>query len=126
MRRFYIKRKDLSHFPFQFYIDRNGVERQLEKGYTFTFAIEPPKDTRVAPELGRCEASLTCAACGRAKASVVDGLKGLGYAALRAKTRGNCLPPDPASTASTVVDAVKLSVSEDTTALPSVASTHHR
>lgn len=44
MRRFYIKRKDLSHFPFQFYIDRNGVERQLEKGYTFTFAIEPPKD----------------------------------------------------------------------------------
>lgn len=44
MRRFYIKRKDLSHFPFQFYIDRNGVERPLEKGYTFTFAIEPPKD----------------------------------------------------------------------------------
>ncbi|MGE5265108.1 MAG: hypothetical protein ACM3S0_17140 [Acidobacteriota bacterium] len=44
MRRFYVKRKDLSHFPFQFYVDRNGVERQLEKGHTFTFAIEPPKD----------------------------------------------------------------------------------
>lgn len=44
MRRFYIKRKDLSHFPFQFYVDRNGVEQRLEKGYTFTFAIEPPKD----------------------------------------------------------------------------------
>ena len=44
MRRFYVKRKDLSHFPFQFCIDRNGVEQPLEKGYTFTFAIEPPKD----------------------------------------------------------------------------------
>ncbi len=44
MRRFYVKRKDLSHFPFQFYIDRNGVEQPLEKGHTFTFAIEPPKD----------------------------------------------------------------------------------
>ena len=44
MRRFYIKRKDLSHFPFQFYTDRYGVEQPLEKGYTFTFAIEPPKE----------------------------------------------------------------------------------
>lgn len=44
MRRFYVKRKDLSQFPFQFYVDRNGVEQPLEKGYTFTFAIEPPKD----------------------------------------------------------------------------------
>lgn len=44
MRRFYVKRKDLSHFPFQFYIDRNGIEQPLPKGYTFTFAIEPPKD----------------------------------------------------------------------------------
>ncbi len=44
MRRFYVKRKDLSHFPFQFYTDRNGVEQPLELGYTFTFALEPPKD----------------------------------------------------------------------------------
>src|SRR5512135_3003284 len=44
MRRFYVKRKDLSHFPFQFYIDRNGVEQRLAKGFTFTFSMEPPKE----------------------------------------------------------------------------------
>jgi len=44
MRRFYIRRKDLSVFPFQFSVDRNGVQRRLEKGHTFTFAIQPPKD----------------------------------------------------------------------------------
>lgn len=45
MRRFYIRRKDLSSvFPFQFYYDRAGVRQRLDKGHTFTFAISPPKD----------------------------------------------------------------------------------
>lgn len=44
MRSFYVKRKDLSHFPFQFCTDRNGVEQSLEPGYTFTFSMEPPKE----------------------------------------------------------------------------------
>jgi hypothetical protein len=44
MRRFYVRRKDLSVFPFQFYYDRAGVRQRLEKGHTFTFAISPPKD----------------------------------------------------------------------------------
>ncbi|MFN8454860.1 MAG: hypothetical protein U0401_09365 [Anaerolineae bacterium] len=44
MRRFYIRRKDLSVFPFQFYYDRAGVRQRLGKGHTFTFAISPPKD----------------------------------------------------------------------------------
>ncbi len=44
MRRFYVRRKDLSPFPLQFYYDRDGVERRLEPGHTFTFAVEPPKD----------------------------------------------------------------------------------
>ncbi|HET7010450.1 MAG TPA: hypothetical protein VFI11_06715, partial [Anaerolineales bacterium] len=44
MRRFYIRRKDLSAFPFQFYVDREGIQRRLERGHTYTFAIQPPKD----------------------------------------------------------------------------------
>ncbi|HBY98349.1 MAG: hypothetical protein M5U01_33805 [Ardenticatenaceae bacterium] len=44
MRHFYVRRKDLSAFPFQFYVDRDGVQRRLEKGQTFTFFIHPPKD----------------------------------------------------------------------------------
>ena len=44
MRRFYVRRKDLSVFPFQFYYDRAGVRHRLEKGHTFTFAISPPKN----------------------------------------------------------------------------------
>jgi hypothetical protein len=44
MRRFYIRRKDFSQFPLQFYVGRDGVERRLEPGFTYTFAIEPPKD----------------------------------------------------------------------------------
>ncbi|MEZ4867325.1 MAG: hypothetical protein R3C14_38730 [Caldilineaceae bacterium] len=43
MRRFYIRRKDLSHFPFQFYTDRNGVQQRLGRGYTYTLTIQPPK-----------------------------------------------------------------------------------
>ncbi len=44
MRRFYVRRKDFSHFPFQIYITREGVESPLEKGVTYTFAFEPPKE----------------------------------------------------------------------------------
>jgi hypothetical protein len=44
VRRFYVRRKDFSHFPFQYYITREGVERPLEKGATYTFYFEPPKE----------------------------------------------------------------------------------
>jgi hypothetical protein len=44
MRRYILRRKDLSHFPFQFYIDRDGAQKRLEPCYTFTFAIEPPRE----------------------------------------------------------------------------------
>ncbi len=44
MRRFYVRRKDFSHFPFQYYITREGIERPLEKGFTYTFYFEPPKE----------------------------------------------------------------------------------
>ena len=43
MRTFYIRRKDLSHVPFQFYVWPDGRERPLDKGITSTFALTPPK-----------------------------------------------------------------------------------
>jgi hypothetical protein len=43
VRTFYVRRKDLSHVPFQFYVTSAGVERPLEKGVMSTFAISPPK-----------------------------------------------------------------------------------
>lgn len=44
MKKFYVRRKDLTAFPFQFYYDRQGVQHKLAKGQTFTFAISPQKD----------------------------------------------------------------------------------
>jgi hypothetical protein len=44
VRRFYVRRKDLSAFPFQFTFDREGVQQLLEKGDTYTYSILPPKD----------------------------------------------------------------------------------
>ncbi len=43
MRTYYIRRKDLAHVPFQFYVWADGTERPLDRGYTSTFAISPPK-----------------------------------------------------------------------------------
>src|SRR5512136_454300 len=44
MRTFFVRRKDLSHVPCQYYVSADGFARQLEKGYTSTFAIMPVKD----------------------------------------------------------------------------------
>lgn len=44
VRRFYVRRKDFSPFPFQFYIDRDGVERRLEPGQVFTYTFTPPRE----------------------------------------------------------------------------------
>jgi hypothetical protein len=43
MRTYYIRRKDLSHVPFQYYVWADGRERPLDKGITSTFALTPPK-----------------------------------------------------------------------------------
>lgn len=44
MRTFYVRRKDLSHVPFQYYVNADGSARPLDKGYTSTFAIMPIKN----------------------------------------------------------------------------------
>jgi len=44
LRRYILRRKDFSQYPFQYTTDRAGKEQLLEPGYTFTFAIEPPRD----------------------------------------------------------------------------------
>ncbi len=44
MRTFFVRWKDLSHVPFQYYVNIDGTSRPLDKGYTSTFAIIPPKD----------------------------------------------------------------------------------
>jgi hypothetical protein len=41
---YYVRRKDLDHVPFQFYVTREGVARALEEGYTAVFSIIPPKN----------------------------------------------------------------------------------
>jgi hypothetical protein len=43
MRSYYVRRKDLSHVPFQFYVWADGRERPLDPGITNTFALIPPK-----------------------------------------------------------------------------------
>lgn len=59
MRTFYIRRKDLDHVPFQYYISKEGVEQRLEEGYTGVFTISPSRgdiDTvyvRVVEDLAR-------------------------------------------------------------------------
>jgi hypothetical protein len=44
VKKYYVRRKDLTPFPFQFYYDRQGLQHKLCKGETFTFAIHPQKD----------------------------------------------------------------------------------
>jgi hypothetical protein len=44
VKKYYVRRKDLTSFPFQFYYDRQGVQHKLSKGQVFTFAIHPQKD----------------------------------------------------------------------------------
>ncbi len=45
MRYFHVVRKDRSAFPFQFYVDRHGVEHMLEHGgHTSSFGVLPTKD----------------------------------------------------------------------------------
>lgn len=44
MRTYYVRRKDLSHVPFQYYVDADGSARPLDKGYTSTFALMPTKN----------------------------------------------------------------------------------
>ncbi len=44
MRTFYVRRKDLSHVPFQYYVNADGAARPLDKGYTSTFVIMPVKN----------------------------------------------------------------------------------
>jgi hypothetical protein len=44
MKKYYVRRKDLTPFPFQYYYDQHGVQHKLPKGQTFTFAIHPQKD----------------------------------------------------------------------------------
>lgn len=44
MKRFYVRRKDLDHVPFQFYVSSDGVARSMDDGYTGVFAIIPPKN----------------------------------------------------------------------------------
>ncbi len=43
MRTFYIRRKDLSHVPFQYYVYPDGASIALPPGLMSTFVIEPPK-----------------------------------------------------------------------------------
>lgn len=43
MRTFYVRRKDLDHVPFQYYIGSDGVARPMEDGYTGVFTIIPPR-----------------------------------------------------------------------------------
>ena len=43
MRTFYVRRKDLDHVPFQFYIGADGVAQPMEDGYTGVFTIIPPR-----------------------------------------------------------------------------------
>lgn len=43
MRNFYVRRKDLDHVPFQYYISPDGVEQRLENGYTGVFTISPSR-----------------------------------------------------------------------------------
>ena len=43
MKKYYVRRKDLTPFPFQYYYDQQGVQHKLPKGQTFTFAIHPQK-----------------------------------------------------------------------------------
>jgi hypothetical protein len=44
VKKYYVRRKDLTPFPFQYYYDREGVQHRLSKGQTFSFAIHPQKD----------------------------------------------------------------------------------
>lgn len=44
MRKFYVRRKDLDHVPFQFYVSSAGVAQSMDEGYTGVFAIIPPKN----------------------------------------------------------------------------------
>lgn len=43
MKTYYVRRKDLDHVPFQFYIGADGVAQPLEPGYTGVFTIIPPR-----------------------------------------------------------------------------------
>lgn len=44
MQSFYVRRKDLSHVPFQYYVTGDGTARPLDPGLTSTFALMPTKD----------------------------------------------------------------------------------
>jgi hypothetical protein len=44
MQSFYVRRKDLSHVPFQYYVTGDGTARPLDPGFTSTFALMPTKD----------------------------------------------------------------------------------
>lgn len=44
MKSFYVRRKDLDHVPFQYYVRSDGVAQPLEEGYTAVFSITPPKN----------------------------------------------------------------------------------
>ncbi len=44
MRSFYVRRKDLDHVPFQYYVKTDGTALPLESGYTAVFVVVPPKD----------------------------------------------------------------------------------
>ncbi len=43
MRTFYVRRKDLDHVPFQYYIGNDGIARPMEEGYTGVFTIIPSR-----------------------------------------------------------------------------------
>ncbi len=43
MRSFYVRRKDLDHVPFQYYVNSDGTARLLDDGYTGVFTLLPPK-----------------------------------------------------------------------------------
>ena len=43
VRTFYVRRKDLEHVPFQFYVSGAGVETPLDEGFMSVFALMPPK-----------------------------------------------------------------------------------
>ncbi len=44
MRTFQIRRKDLDHVPFQYYVKTDGTALPLENGYTAVFVVVPPKN----------------------------------------------------------------------------------
>ncbi len=44
MRTFFVRRKDLDHVPFQYYVSVDGAARPLPEGYTAVFSIMPPKN----------------------------------------------------------------------------------